>query len=179
VTIDVPARLVVALTATAFVLAGCGGSPRAAPGLSAPGAPASSPGVDFAFDSLDERPVSAAATRGAPALIAFVTTSSIPSQAQVDFLLAMAKHDADRVHYAVVALEPKENRELVEMYAKALSIPFPVAIADMATIAGQGPFGDVQRVPATVLLDRRGHIVWRAAGRVAKANEIREAMRGL
>jgi len=89
--------------------------------------------VDFAFESLDDRPVSSDATRGVPTVLAFVTTSSLSSQAQVDFLVAMAKHDLDptgspardRVHYAVVALESNENREMVALYQKALSIPFP------------------------------------------------------
>jgi hypothetical protein len=175
--------LSVALTlltlAALSALAGCGGAARPAPLASPAATLAASPPFDFAFDSLDERPVSAIATRGEPTLIAFVTTSSMPSQAQVDFLVAMAKHDADRVHYAVVALEPRENRELVEMYVRALAIPFPVALADGATIAGQGPFGDVQSVPSTVLLDREGRVVWRATGRVAKSGEIRGVMRGM
>lgn len=143
-------------------------------------APASSgPAVDFSFDSLDARPLSAEVTRGLPTWIAFVTTESLPSQAQVDFLVAMARHDADRVHYAVVALERPENRELVEMYEKALAIPFPVAMADAETLAGSGPFCDVRGIPVTVLLDRAGRVVWRAGGRVAKSEEMREAMRGL
>jgi hypothetical protein len=135
--------------------------------------------VEFSFDSLDDRPLSADSTRGQPTLIAFVTTASLPAQAQVDFLVAMAKHDADRVHYAVVALEHPESRELVEMYRKALAIPFPVAMADAPTLAGAGPFGDVRGVPVTVLLDRSGRVVWRVAGRVAKSAEVRAAMRGL
>jgi hypothetical protein len=134
--------------------------------------------VDFAFESLDERPVSAEATRGKLTIILFITTSNLAAQAQVDFLIAMAKHDADRVNYAVVALDSSEDRELVELYRKALSIAFPVALADKPTVAGAGAFGDVTAVPVTVLLDRAGHVVWRADGRVAKSAEIRAAMSG-
>jgi hypothetical protein len=170
------------LAALALAIAtGCGGS-SAAPASSAPlgtsAAPLRAP-VDFAFDSLDRRAVTAEATRGKPTLVAFVTTGSLPAQAQVDFLVAMAKNDGDRVNYAVVALEPDESRELVEIYKKALAIPFPVAMADRLTREGAGPFGDVSAVPVTVLLDRVGRVVWRADGRVAKSDEIRRAMRGL
>jgi thiol-disulfide isomerase/thioredoxin len=168
------------------VAAACGGGSgqgtRATPASAtrAADSPASfAAAVDFSFDSLDARPLSAELTRGLPTLIAFVTTESLPCQAQVDFLLAMARHDADRVHYAVVAVERPENRELVEMYQKALAIPFPVAMADAETLAGSGPFGDVRGIPVTVLLDRAGRVVWRAGGRVAKSEEMREAMRGL
>jgi hypothetical protein len=134
--------------------------------------------LDFAFDSLDDRPVGSDATRGKPTVFAFVTTASLASQAQVDFLIAMAQNDADRVHYAVVALEPYDAREIVELYRKALAIPFPVAMADAATLAGAGPFGDVSAVPVTVVLDPLGRLVWRGDGRVVKSQELRAVMRG-
>ncbi len=51
------------------------------------------PPVDFVFESLDDRPRRSEATRGSPPVLAFVTTSSLSSQAQVDFLVAMARHD--------------------------------------------------------------------------------------
>jgi hypothetical protein len=178
-----PARGAGALLVLA--LAACGGQGTRPATAAHAGPPAASSAlpftseIDFSFDSLDARPLSAESMRGQPTLIAFVTTASLPAQAQVDFLVAMAKHDGDRVHYAVVALERPEDRELVEMYEKALGIPFPVALADAPTRAGAGPFGDVRGVPVTVLLDRDGRVVWRVAGRVAKSEEVRAAMRGL
>jgi hypothetical protein len=173
------------------VAGGCGGahgqaaSPSSAASASAavPGVSTSAyaPPVDFAFESIDERPVSSEAMRGMPTVLSFVTTSSLSSQAQVDFLVAMAKHDqgVEKVRYAVVALEPSGNRELVEMYKKALSIPFPVALADGPTLAGASPFGDVSAVPVTVVLDRAGRVAWRIEGRVVKSQEMRAALRGL
>ncbi len=68
---------------------------------------------------------------------------------------------------------------MVALYQKALSIPFPVALADAQTLAGAGAFGDVHTVPVTVLLDRAGRVAWRVDGRVAKSDEMRAAMRGL
>jgi len=172
-------------TSSAFVVlvaaaVGCAGHAPGS-GESVPGAStvALHPAVDFAFESLDERPVSAETLRGKVTLIVFLTTSSLPAQAQVDFLVAMAKHDADHVNYAAVALEQRDDRELVEMYRKSLAIPFPMAVADTATLHGQGPFGDVSAVPVTVILDRAGRMVWRVDGRVAKSDELRAAMRGL
>jgi hypothetical protein len=135
--------------------------------------------VDFSFDSLDERPVSSEATRGKPTVVAFVDTGSLPAQAQVDFLVAMSRHDGDKVNYAAVALERRESRELVELYRKALGVPFPMALADAATLAGSGPFGDVSAIPVTVILDRTGRVAWRVAGRVSKPDEMRAVLRGL
>jgi hypothetical protein len=174
------------------MVSGCGGSRDPAPATTISPSP---PGVstaaftapaEFAFESLDDRPVNSDATRGVPTVLAFVTTSSLSSQAQVDFLVAMASHDAGDagsrdpgVRYAIVALEPDANRELVEMYKKTLRIPFPVAMADGPTLAGAGPFGDVSAVPVTVVLDRAGRVAWRIDGRVVKTPEMRAALRGL
>jgi hypothetical protein len=138
------------------------------------------PVIDFAFDSLDARPVSADATRGKTTVLVFVTTGSLPAQAQIDFLVPMAQHDGDSVNYAAVALAAgPEGRELVELYRRSLHVPFPVAMADGETLQGQGPFGDMSAMPVTVVLDRTGRIVWRSAGRVVKSTELRSAMRGL
>ncbi|MGA2450888.1 MAG: hypothetical protein ABTD50_19670 [Polyangiaceae bacterium] len=148
------------------------------PGLTAVEQTAAAP-VTFAFDSLDERIVNAAATRGKPTVLAFVTTDSLAAQAQVDFLVAMAKRDATAVNYVIVAIGAQDTRELVDLYRRALHVPFPVALADSTTSTGAGPFGDVRAVPVTVVLDREGRIVWRSDGRVAKSPELRAAMVGL
>ena len=134
--------------------------------------------VHFEYESLDARPVDSASTRGAPTVIAFITTWDLMSQAQVDFLVKMAKNDGDRVHYFVVAMQEKTERELVELYLQKLGVEFPAALADPATIAGGGPFGDVHNVPTVVLLDARGRLVWLHPG-LARANEIRAAMNGM
>jgi hypothetical protein len=132
----------------------------------------------FKYDSLDERPVSSEAQRGRPTVVAFVTTWDIGSQAQVDFLVAMAKNDGDKNNYLLVALQERTEREIVELYRTKLGVTFPVALADRETIAGGGPFGDVHNVPTVVILDRQGHIVWQKVG-LAKSDELRAGMRGL
>jgi len=104
------------------------------------------------------------------------------SQAQVDYIATMAKHDADRVNYAIIALERPENRELVEAFRHFVADKFGVslitAMADPATIAGGGPFGDVHVVPTVVILDRQGKVRWQRTGLV-KSDDIRAGMSGL
>jgi hypothetical protein len=134
------------------------------------------PPPTYAFDSLDRRSVSSEAFAGKPTIIAFVTTYDVLSQGQVDFLIAMAKHDADRVNYAVVALQNGEERELVETYRDTLGITFPVALGDAATISGKGPLGDVHQVPTTLVFDAAGHEVWRKTG-IARSEELRAALK--
>lgn len=137
--------------------------------------------VDFNFDSLDDRPVSSQAFRGKPAVVAFVASDDLSSQAQADFLAAMFKRDGDRVMYALIAMEGPERRELVEgfrqFFANKFGVSFRMAMADKDTLAGQGPFGDVRGL-TVVVLDREGKIVWQRVG-LSKTEEIRAGMRGL
>lgn len=160
--------------------AACGGShaPEGEPpAIGASTAPVS-PVAHFEFDSLDERPVTSAALLGKPAVLAFVTTWDLNSQAQIDFLVPMAKRDEGAVTYVMVALQARSDRELIEVYRTKLGVTFPVALADKVTISGGGPFGDVANVPTVVVLDRQGRLVWKKAG-LTKSQEIREGLSGL
>jgi hypothetical protein len=125
----------------------------------------------WAFDSLDARPVSAEAMRGKPTVLLFAQTDNLGSQAEVNYLVAMAKNDGDAVHYVLVALQPHKDRELVELYRKTLAVTFPVALADDATLHGSGSF-PLEAVPTLVVLDREGRIVWRTTG-IARPVDIR------
>ena len=111
--------------------------------------------VTFAFDSLDERPVSSDAARGRPAVLVFIQTGSVWAQAQVNFVLSLSRAAGDAVAYYLVALEPRDSRELVETYARVLGVTFPTALADESTMLGAGPFG-MLKVPAVAVLDRAG-----------------------
>ena len=132
----------------------------------------------YEFDTLDERPVSSSAHRGKPTILAFVTTGDIVGQAQVDYLVAMAKNDGAKVNYALIALHPRKEIMLVEAYMSALKVEFPVALGDPSVMGPQGPFGEISAVPTIVILDREGKIVWKHTG-LAKADELRGHMRRL
>lgn len=134
--------------------------------------------VTYAFDTLDERPVSSAVHRGKPTILAFVTTGDIVGQAQIDYLVAMAKNDGAKVNYALLALHPRKEIMLVEAYISALKVEFPVALADPSVMTSQGPFGEFSAVPTIIILDRDGRIVWKHTG-LAKADELRGHLRRL
>jgi hypothetical protein len=162
------------IVALALAIGACGSKPAESP----VGASSFATGerVVYEFDSLDERAVSSEAMHGRPTVLTFVQLGSALSQAQVEYIVAMAKNDADRTNYALVALEPRSNRELLELYVKTLEVPFPAAFADEATLNGAGAFGDWHGVPTTIVLDRVGRVLWRADGRVATSTELRNAM---
>lgn len=171
------------LPAIAALLAlGCGPKAPAGPPVGVSDKPgASAPThrpVPFAFDSIDERPVASAATRGKPTVLAFVTTGDIVCQAQVDYLVAMEKTDRDKVNYLLVALHPRREIVLVDAYVRTLKVEFPVGLTDAAALASSGPFGEIRAVPTVVVLDRLGRIAWKHTG-LAKPDELRAHMRGL
>lgn len=171
------------MLALAIVLAACGpkdgeGPPVGVSGKT--GAPLEPLGKEtvYTFDSLDDRPVSSDAMRGKPAIIAFVTTGDLNSQAQVSYLVHMARKDGDKVSYAVVALHPRKEVVLVEAYKSTLGVEFPVALGDASSTNAAGPFGEIPAVPTTVVLDRNGRIAWKHTG-LAKNDELRGHMQGL
>lgn len=154
-------------------LAGCGGSKPARVGET----PLTAAAPVWKYDSLDDRPVSSEAFKGKPSVLAFISTGDpLASQAEADYLLAMAKNDGDRVNYALVALQDGATRELVEIYRDALKLTYPVALGDAATLAGGGPFGDVAIVPSVVVLDAEGRVVFKKTG-IVKPEEIRAQLR--
>ena len=172
------AKAAASLVLTFGALAACG--PKTNSGVDVIGHSVRDEGgvVQFAFDSLDARKVSTDALRGKPTVLAFVATWDLSSQAQIDFMVPMSKHDGDKINYVMIALQEAKDRELVEAFRAGLHVEFPVAMADTDSIAGGGPFGDVHNVPTVIILDRSGHVVWRRVG-LAKNDEIRAGFRGL
>ncbi|MBX3188371.1 MAG: TlpA family protein disulfide reductase [Labilithrix sp.] len=168
------------LLALVVLAAACAKQPEMAPvGLSdKPGEALPDKPVSYVFDALDDRPVSSAAMRGKPTVIAFIATGDIIGQAQVDFLVAMEKNDGTKVNYALVALHPRKEIVLVEAYLSTLKVEFPVALGDPSVMAPSGPFGEIPAVPTVVILDRESKIVWKHTG-LAKADELRGHLRGL
>lgn len=169
-----PTLGLVARTLFVFVaLVSCGGGAESGAPIGA--STQSAQTIDFSYNSLDRRPVSRAAFAGKPTVLAFVTTWDISSQAQSEYLVKMFETDGEKVNYALVSCDDRKNRELVEEYARALKVKFPVAIADVDTIAGRGPFGAIA-VPSVAVLDSLGRLVW-AKGGLAKPDEVRAALR--
>jgi hypothetical protein len=132
--------------------------------------------VAYSFDSIDDRPVNSDAMRGKPTVIAFITTGDIVGQAQVSYLVHMAKNDGDRVNYVVVALHPRKELVLVAAYRDTLGVEFPVALGDSSAMNAAGPFGEIPAVPTIVILDRDSRVVWKHTG-LAKNDELRGHMR--
>lgn len=150
-----------------LALVSCGSKKDPGPPVGMSGV--SSPVAEFAYDSLDARAVSSDAARGKVGVLMFITTYDLASQANVNFLIDVAKHDP-APFYAIIDLEDRAQRELVESYRDQLNIKVPVAMSDV----GRTGFGEV-RVPTTIVIDPKGKIAFRKEGLI-KGDELRHAI---
>jgi hypothetical protein len=136
------------------------------------------PVVRFSFETLDKKTFSTETVAGRFTVVGFVTTYDFASQAEARHLSAVLRRHAPRVNVGLLVLEQPDNAPLVDAFAATLGLPYPVAIADAATIAGQGPFAGLHHVPSVVILDKSGREAWRHVGLVEE-HEIHAALRTL
>jgi hypothetical protein len=122
--------------------------------------------------------LSSESLRGRPAVLGFLTSYDLASQAQARFLNGIARRLGGRIQIGAIMLERIENRPLIITFRDALHLAYPVALGDPDLIGGKGPFGDVQVVPATVVLDAEARLVWKKLGLTAE-EEIEKVLQGL
>jgi hypothetical protein len=122
--------------------------------------------VAIAYAALDGTPVTTDGLLYRLSVIALIASYDPSSQAQAIYLRALARRHRPRINVVIVVLEPPDNLPLVQAFADVLAAPFPVVLADEATLLGRGPFGDLREVPSLVVLDREGREAWRHVGQV-------------
>jgi hypothetical protein len=115
-------------------------------------------------------------TRGRVTVLVFITTFDLVSQLVVRRVGEVIVRFRPRANAAAVVVEAPQYAELLGAYRESLSLPYPVVMADFATQQGSGPFGDITKVPTTVVLDRDGAEVWRHQGPLGP-DEIESALR--
>ncbi|MDI3289655.1 TlpA family protein disulfide reductase [Polyangium sp. 15x6] len=136
------------------------------------------PRIAFSYETLDGGVLSTDTVAGRFTVIGFVATYDPSSHAQARFLSTLVKRHVPRINAGLVVLEPPHHKLLVESFAKVVEPPYPVAMADEATIAGTGPFQGLHHVPSVVILDPQGREVFRNFG-LATADALDEALRTL
>jgi hypothetical protein len=134
--------------------------------------------IHFSYPTLDGQILSTSTLAGRYSVLAFITTYDHFSHAQARFLTSVVNKHVPRINAGVIVLEPQQNRVLVEAFTKVVAPPYPVAMADEATIRGEGPFQDLHEVPSVVILDPRGREVWRHKG-LASNDMIEAALNAL
>lgn len=133
---------------------------------------------EFELVAIDGTPFDSKRVSGRSTVVVFITTYDLGSQVVMRELGAVVRQRTPRINAGAIVLEPPKNAPLVEAYAHSLEVPFPVALADQATLESRGAFGPITVVPTTVLLDRDGNEVWRREGAMTRS-ELRDAIDAL
>jgi hypothetical protein len=101
---------------------------------------------------------------GRETLLLYLTTYDAVSLAVARRLGELWHRRNPRFNAVLVALEPPDNAPLVAVYRDSLANGLLAALADSATLEGGGPLGDLRQIPAVVLMDRDGRVVFRGFG---------------
>lgn len=138
----------------------CGGNGELPPRAPEPGEP-----VVFAFRHGEVR-FDSVSTRGRATLVALVTTYDMGSQLLLRRVEQALRTHRPRANAGAVVMEAPRYEVLLDTYAEAMDLSFPVVLADLATREGRGPFGAVDYLPVLVILDAEGRVASRHAGPV-------------
>lgn len=137
--------------------------------------------IHFVFGTTEGDLFDSESTLGRATAVLFVTTFDLASQAQARYLNEVVREHRPRANAGAVVLEPPKHRVLAEAFRTSLELVYPVALANPATLSGDGPFGRIDGVPTLVILDRSGRPVFRSTGAVTKQRmkaALRAADRG-
>ncbi|NUQ75095.1 MAG: TlpA family protein disulfide reductase [Polyangiaceae bacterium] len=166
-------------TLIALASLGCGSSEPAVKTPPVPAAPkARGAPVAFELATIDNKPLSTATLAGRFSVIAFLATYDMASQAQARFIAELVRSHKPRINAAAIILELPENKPMVEAFVAALEPPYPVAMADRLTLAGEGPFRGLHHVPSVVILDREGREAFRRIG-LTEVSTLEEVLRDI
>jgi hypothetical protein len=122
--------------------------------------------VQFTFGTLTGDEVSSDTTRGRTTALLFVTTYDLASQAQTQLLREVLSSHKPVANAAIVMMEPPRAADLARVWADALGLTWPIAMATPSLMAGDSQLGRINGVPTLIVLDRRGRVVAKNEGAV-------------
>lgn len=135
------------------------------------------PRLSFDQEAVDGTRVTSELIQGRNTVVGFLTTYDLPSQAQANFLKAIAHEHVPRTNVIAVVLERPESLPLVRAFADTLGLRYPMIMIEANRLKGAG-FPEVPAVPSTFVLDRAGTVVWKKSG-IVDAKELVSVLRGL
>lgn len=128
--------------------------------------------VQFTFGTIEGGEVSSDTTRGRTTVLLFVTSYDLPSQAQAQLLREVLSTHKPVANAAIVMMEPPQSAGLARVWAEAIDLKWPIAMASHSLLAGESSLGQITGVPTLIVLDRRGRLIAKSEGALG-----REAMR--
>lgn len=131
--------------------------------------------VQFTFGTVAGGEVSSDTTRGRTTALLFVTTYDLPSQAEAQLLREVLSTHKPVANAAIVMMEPPHSAGLAQVWADALDLKWPIAMASQTLLAGESPLGHIAGVPTLIVLDRRGRLIAKSEGALGR-EAIRECL---
>jgi len=132
--------------------------------------------VQFTFGTIAGGEVSSDTTRGRTTALLFVTTYDLPSQAEAQLLREVLSTHRPVANAAIVMMEPPRSAALAQVWAEALDLKWPIAMASPSLLAGESALGNIAGVPTLVVLDRRGRLIAKSEGALGR-EAIRECLK--
>jgi hypothetical protein len=131
--------------------------------------------VQFSFGTIAGGELSSDTTRGRTTALLFVTTYDLPSQAEAELLRDVLSSHRPVANAAIVMLEPPHSAALAQVWADAIGLRWPIAMASPSLMAGESQLGKIAGVPTLIILDRRGRMVAKNEGALGR-DAIRAAL---
>jgi len=125
--------------------------------------------LQFMFGTLDGGELSSDTTRGRTTALLFVTTYDMPSQAEAQLLRDVISTHKPLANAAIVMMEPPHSAPLAQVWAEAIGLKLPVAMATPSLLAGESQLGRIAGVPTMIVLDRKGRMVKKSEGALTRA----------
>lgn len=123
--------------------------------------PGDPPFLDFEAADLDGKKVKISDFKGKVVMLNFWATWCPPCKKEMpsmETLYQTLKHEKD---FIMLAVDLMEDPELVKDFVKRYNYHFPVLLDELGT---GGKLYDVQAIPTTVIIDRRGNVIGGARG---------------
>jgi len=118
----------------------------------------------YVFGTTDGEEVSSESMRGRVTALVFVTTFDLASQVAAKQLNQALHTHKPRINAAAVVLEAAKYAPLADVFRSSLQLTYPVALADLATLAQNSTLGEVHSVPTVLVFDAQGREVLRKYG---------------
>lgn len=133
-------------------------------------------GPEFEWTTIDDKPLTANDLRGRATLLLFVTMHELGSQLMVQQAEQRLHKVVPRINVVAVLMEGPEYTPLAPAFRDGLSLSYPLVMASPALLRGSTPFGEIDYLPTTLVLDRQGNEAQRLRGPVSEA-ELDAALR--
>ncbi len=131
------------------------------PSLRAEALPVVGPAPAWTLTALDGKPIGLAELKGKVVVVDFWATWCPPCVHEIPGYIALQKKYADRGLVIVGLSVDRKGVSVVEAFAKAKGINYPLAMATPETVEA---FGGVEGIPTTFLIDRDGKIRHKKVG---------------